>query len=92
MKRQSSLLPYKNEIVLLRRQSPPVPYAKISEYLREKYQITINREAIFKFVKVCATASKKGKDSSWKSCTYAHKIKLDEAKPVSVKSSSIPID
>jgi hypothetical protein len=79
MKRQSSLLPYKNEIVTLRRQSPPVSYAEISKYLREKYQITVNREAIFKFIKACATAHKKDKNKSCKPCTYAHKIKLSEA-------------
>ena len=89
MKRQSSLLPYKNEIVTLRRQSPPVSYAEISGYLREKYQITVNREAIFKFIKACATAHKRDKNKSCKPCTYAHKIKLGEL--VSVKPDSKPI-
>lgn len=93
MKHQSSLLPYKNEIVTLRRQNPPMPYAQIAELLHEKYHIKINREAIFKFVKTCATTRKKIKNKSYKPCTYAHKIKLNEATqliPVEANSQPIP--
>jgi hypothetical protein len=84
MKRQSSLLPYKNEIVALRRQSPPMPYAQIAELLHKKYQIEINREAVFKFVKACATAREKNKNKSYKPCTYAHKIRLDDQRSPAV--------
>ena len=51
MPRQSSLIQYENEIVALRRRKPPTPYSQIAEYLRENYQIVVNRESIFKFIK-----------------------------------------
>lgn len=49
---QSKLLPYEGEIVALRAARPPTPYAAIAEILRQKYQLIIERSAIFKFVKV----------------------------------------
>jgi hypothetical protein len=49
---QSSLIPYENEIINLRRRRPPVPYTQISELLREKYNFTVQAPAIFKFIKV----------------------------------------
>ena len=48
---RSCLIPYENEIVALRRKKPPMPFSQIAELLREKYQITVNRQAIFKFKK-----------------------------------------
>jgi hypothetical protein len=38
------LIPYENEIIALRYRKPPIPYSRIAELLREKYQIVINRE------------------------------------------------
>src|SRR5262245_26115719 len=49
---QSSLIPYEQEIIALRGQRPPMPYARIAELLRQKYNLTIQRAAIFKFIKV----------------------------------------
>jgi hypothetical protein len=49
---QSMLIPYEEEILDLRKRRPPVAYARIAEVLREKYQISIQRAAVFKFVKV----------------------------------------
>jgi len=49
---QSSLIPYEQEIIALRGQRPPMPYAGIAELLRQKYNLTIQRAAIFKFIKV----------------------------------------
>ncbi|HYK92071.1 MAG TPA: hypothetical protein VE398_25135 [Acidobacteriota bacterium] len=48
---QSSLNPYEDEIISLRRRCPPLPYAKISELLRRKYQVRVCRETIFKFLR-----------------------------------------
>ena len=49
---RSSLIPYEDEIIHLRRRRPPVPYAQIAELLRQKYHLAIQPPAIFKFVKV----------------------------------------
>ena len=49
---QSKLIPYEDEIKKLRRSRPPMTYQRIAELLREKYNLTIQRAAIFKFLKV----------------------------------------
>src|SRR5437667_11589165 len=49
---RSSLIPYEDEIIHLRRRRPPVPYAQIAELLRQKYNLTVQPPAIFKFIKV----------------------------------------
>lgn len=49
---QSSLIPHEEEIIALRQQRPPMPYAQIAVVLREKHGLVIQRAAIFKFVKV----------------------------------------
>src|SRR5947208_10025704 len=49
---RSSLIPYEDEIVALRRRRPPMPYSRIAELLRQKYNFNIQRVAIFKFIKV----------------------------------------
>ena len=64
MPRHSCLIPYVNEIISLRRRKPPMPYSEIAEILREKYQIIVNREAIFRFMK------NRAKQCS-KTCKYA---------------------
>jgi len=48
---QSSLAHYEAEIIALRRKRPPISYAKIAELLKEKYQVSVCREAIFYFIK-----------------------------------------
>ena len=48
---QSSLIPYQNEIADLRSHRPPVSYARIADFLCEKYGLRIQRAAIAKFVK-----------------------------------------
>ena len=49
---QSKLIPYEDEIMKLRRRRPPTTYAQIAELLRQKYALTIQRAAIWKFIKV----------------------------------------
>lgn len=49
---QSKLIPYEDEIIDLRRRRTPVPYEQIAGLLRQKYNLVIQRAAIFKFVKV----------------------------------------
>ncbi len=49
---RSSLIPFEDEIISLRRQRPPVPYVQIAELLRQKHNLIIQAPAIFKFVKV----------------------------------------
>jgi hypothetical protein len=49
---QSLLVPYEQEILQFRSRRPPMPYAQIVEYLRQQHGLTIQRVAIFKFVKV----------------------------------------
>ena len=50
---QSKLIPYKNEIAILRGERPPASYAaRIASVLKEKHGLSIQRAAIAKFVKV----------------------------------------
>jgi len=49
---QSILVPHEDEINILRRRRPPYSYARIAEILKEKHQIFVCRETIFRFVKV----------------------------------------
>jgi len=56
---QSILIPYEEEIRSLRRQRPPMAFARIAELLKEKHQVSIQRAAICKFVKLRARWKKK---------------------------------
>ena len=49
---RSSLIPFEDEILDLRRRRPPTPYARIAELRRERHQLSVCRETIFKFVRV----------------------------------------
>ena len=49
---QSILIPYEDEILSLRRQRPPMAFARIAQLLMEKHQVPIQRAAICKFVKL----------------------------------------
>jgi hypothetical protein len=62
---QSRLIPFENEIIALRRRKPPMPYSQIAETLREKYQVSVNREAIFKFIKLRMKGYKPCKYDAW---------------------------
>ena len=55
---QSCLKPFEKEILALRGTKPPMPYSKIAEYLREKYQIEVCRQAIYRFLKTLAKGFK----------------------------------
>jgi hypothetical protein len=55
---QSVLIPYEDEINILRRRRPPYSYARIAIILHEKYQLDVCRETIFKFVKARARGRK----------------------------------
>jgi hypothetical protein len=69
---QSCLIPYEEEIVAWRRLKPPMPYSQIVKELYKKYQITVSREAVYRFLKDRAK-----KDS--KTCKYAWDIELSNA-------------
>ncbi len=56
---RSMLIPYEEKILGLRRQRPPMAYARIAELLKEKHQVCIQRAAICKFVKLRARWTKK---------------------------------
>jgi len=56
---QSILIPYEDEILSLRRQRPPMAFARIAELLKEKHQVSVQRAAICKFVKLRARWRKK---------------------------------
>jgi hypothetical protein len=49
---QSTLIPYEDEILSMRHQRPPMPYSEIAEVLRQRHQIAVCRQTIFKFIKV----------------------------------------
>ena len=55
----SILIPYEGEILSLRKRRPPVAFARIAELLKEKHQVSIQRAAICKFVKLRARWKKK---------------------------------
>ena len=42
----SILIPYEDEILSLRKQHPPVAFARIAELLKDKHQVSIQRAAI----------------------------------------------
>jgi len=62
---QSCLIPYDYEIIMLRRQIPPVPYSQISELLWEKYQLKITRAGIFEYIKRRVINSRKICKIAW---------------------------
>jgi len=65
-KYKSCLVPFENEIVVLRRKKPPTPYSQIAEYLKEKHQISVRRQTIETFLKIRA--------KGFKRCKYAESI------------------
>jgi hypothetical protein len=70
----SSLIPYEVEIVNLRNRRPPMPYTQIAELLREKYNLTIQPPAIFKFIKVRSRGRK----------VYSYGRNVQSTKPATV--------
>ena len=72
---QSCLIPYEKEIIDLRRKKPPMPFSRIAEYLNEKYQISVRRQTIKKFLKVRA--------KGFKPCKYAWSIEPETAENLS---------
>ena len=62
---QSCLEPYEDEIIALRRETPPVPYKIIAEYMREEHQIEIRPESIFYFIKRRVLGLKRLKYDAW---------------------------
>jgi hypothetical protein len=64
---RSSLIPYEDEIINLRRRRPPLPYAQISDLLSRKYQLKVCRQAICKFLQAKSRRRKlAGKDAATK--------------------------
>jgi len=79
---RSSLIPYEDEIIHLRRRRPPVPYAQIAELLRQKYNLSIQPPAIFKFIKVRSRGRK----------VYSYQRDAAAARSKSVKPAAQPAD
>jgi hypothetical protein len=79
---RSSLIPYEDEIIHLRRRRPPVPYAQIAELLRQKYNLSIQPPAIFKFIKVRSRGRK----------VYSYQRDAAAARSKSVKPAAPPAD
>jgi hypothetical protein len=48
---KSCLIPYEDEIVVMRRKRPPMPYEEIANQIRQKHGLAIQGPAIFKFLK-----------------------------------------
>ena len=79
---QSILIPYEDEIIRLRRRRPPMPYAQIAELLRQKYSLSIQPPAIFKFIKVRSRGRK----------VYSYQRDVAPAASKSVKPAPQPAD
>src|SRR5437773_6852112 len=79
---QSRLIPYEDEIFALRHRRPPMSYAHIAELLRQKYNLIIQRPAIFKFIKVRSRGRK----------VYSYQRVAAPASPKSVRPAAPPAD
>ena len=75
---QSTLIPYEDEILSLRHQRPPAPYAEIAKVLQQNHQITVCRQTIFKFIKVRSRGRK----------AYIYRRNPGFAKPVATDPAS----
>lgn len=85
---QSRLIPYEEEIVSLRKRRPPVAYARIAELLKEKYQVSIQRAAIFKFVKVRSRWKRKEAREKEPACTALNTALACGSRPLSAQAQS----
>ena len=85
---QSMLIPYEEEILGLRKRRPPVAYARIAELLKEKYQVSIQRAAIFKFVKVRSQWKRKEARERESACTALNTALACGSRPLSVQAQS----
>jgi len=98
---QSILIPYEEEILGLRRQRPPMAFARIAELLKEKHQVSIRRAAICKFVKLRAQWKKKEAQENrvasktWNTAlthgSQPHSV-LTRPKPGAVPTNSVGIE
>ena len=79
---QSCVIPHENEIIVLRQRRPPMPYAQIADLLREKYQLRVCRETIFKFLRVRSRGRK----------VFSYLRNVHREKPLSVLSAPKPAD
>jgi hypothetical protein len=79
---QSTLIPYRDEIADLRSRKPPISYARISEILRQKYGLRIQRAAIAKFVKARSGGRK----------VYFFRREIAAKKSKSVQPAALPAD
>ncbi len=75
---RSSLIPYTDEIIRLRRRKPPTTFAEIADLLREKYNLTVQPPAIFKFIKVRSRGRK----------VYSYGLNRRKEKPASAAQST----
>ena len=79
-KYQSCLVPFEDEILSLRGTSPPTPYSKIAEYLKEKHQISVRHVTIYSFLKTRA--------KGYKPCKFTESIK--RAKAINQPTTEVP--
>jgi hypothetical protein len=80
---QSMLIPYEEEILGLRKQRPPVAYVRIAELLKEKYQVSIQRAAIFKFMKVRSRWKRQEAREKGRGCTALNTVATCGSRPLS---------
>jgi hypothetical protein len=86
---RSRLIPYQNEIVALRRRKSPMTYEQIAELLRQKYNLSIQAPAIFKFIKMRSRGRKMfgfGKDAIERKPPSVPRLPAAKALPAERKS------
>lgn len=67
----SCLIPYKDEIMILRETIPPTSYAEIAEILKKNHQVSISKATIHSFLKALIRG--------YKPCELTKRIRQAEA-------------
>jgi len=81
-KKQSCLIPFKDEIITLRETIPPTPYTEIAEILKEKHQISITGGAIHGFLRTLA--------KGYKPCKLVEQIRQREKAQITASMNQTP--
>lgn len=88
---QSCLITYENEILALRRRRPPMPFARISEFLRIEHQVSVCRQTIGKFLRV--RSRNKRFFGNWQSVVPENSLQLAPTPtPQSANSNAVSKD
>src|SRR4030095_11571297 len=92
---KSCLIPYRNEIAALRRRKPPMTYDQIAELLRQKYNLSIQGPAIFKFIKARSRRRKMfsfGKESTERKPASIRRLPAAKTAPPERNSLKDPLN